>query len=77
MAFISMVFVALGVLAFILSGIELLGLIILVISGIKREKKIREGEESPSMAGMIFGIILMAIPVLLIGGLGVFFTVNQ
>lgn len=76
MAFISMVFVFLGIAALILGGIELLGLIILVVSGMKREKAIREGVESPSKIGMIIGIILMAVPVLIVGGLALFFMLN-
>lgn len=77
MAFISMVFVFLGIAVLVLGGMGLTGLIILVISGIRREKAIREGVESPSKAGMITGLVLMAVPVLIVGGLALFFMMNS
>lgn len=61
MAFISMVFVALFIVGAILLGIGLIGLIITIVSVIKR-RRTPEGVKKKK-AGLIVGIILMSVPV--------------
>ncbi len=61
MAFISMVFAALFIVAAILLGIGFIGLIVTIVSVIKR-KRTPEGVKKKK-AGLIIGIILMSVPV--------------
>lgn len=76
MAFVFMVFVFFLIAAGFLGIIGLTGLTITIISAIRREKAVREGRE-PHKAGIITGISLMAVPVLIVGGIVLYFTINS
>ncbi|MBR1598479.1 MAG: DUF5104 domain-containing protein [Lachnospiraceae bacterium] len=56
----------------ILGFIELVGLIVLIVSLVKRRKRRKEGQ-TPKKGGLIAGIIMMAVPIILVGVFGLHF----
>ena len=63
MAMVSMLFIMLIVYVAIVLGIGFIGLVILIVSLIRRSKKKREGKK-PGKVGIIIGSILLAVPIL-------------
>ena len=73
LAFVSMILAFLFVFIIILVAVFLLGAIITVISVIKRKKARNKGEK-PKRAGLIFGIIIMLLPIFTVLGIGLLFA---
>ena len=68
MAFVSMFLALIFVFALILGAVFLLGVVITIISLIRRRKAVRKGE-TPKRAGLITGVIIMLVPVVTVLGM--------
>lgn len=75
MAFASMFIIFLLFCIAFLGIITLLGIVLIIISAVRRRRAVREGRK-PHKAGLITGIILTVLPAVIIGVLGIWIVLS-